>query len=343
MKTKNLFCLKNFGIILINLILFCHSVRAQNKIGVLVLAHGGNESWNQTVNETVEPLKKNFELEVTFGMADPNTMQTAINNLETKRVDKIVIVPLFISSFSPILRQNEYLLGLRKELADEPMIMDHSSENPSLREMNHAQMDHSMSGMHGNNSDDPSDNHAWHSNHNMNHGNQQVELHPLHFKSKIVLTQALDDNPLVVEIITERIKELSKSPQDETIILVAHGPNDENDNKNWIKTMENISDKLREEFKGEKRFRNIFCTTVRDDAQKDIYEIAKENLRSIVRQASKDGKVIVVPLLLSQGGIEEGIVKRLEGLEYVWNGKTLLPDTNITKFIRLSVEKAITE
>lgn len=345
MKTINI-----FSTVLISFILLgSHfiALNAQNKIGVLVLAHGGNENWNKTVNETVEPLKKNFEVEVAFGMADPKTMQAGIDNLENKGVDKIVIVPLFISSFSPIIRQNEYLLGLRKELADEPMIMEHSSGNPysgksgqALRETNNLQMNNSNSGMHGNNSADSSDNHTEHSNHSMNHGNHKVELHPLHFKSKIVLTKALDDNLLVTEIIADRIKELSKSPQDETVILVAHGPNDENDNKNWVNTMENIAGKLREKFSRENEFRNIFCTTVRDDAPKEIYEMAKENLRSLVRQASKDGSVIVIPLLLSGGGVEKGIVKRLVGLNYVWNGRTLLPDTKITEFIKQSVENS---
>ncbi len=340
MKTQNFLRLKNGGqviIILINLIIFSYSVKAQNKIGVLVLAHGGNEKWNQTVNETVEPLKKNFEVEVAFGMADPNTMQTGINNLESRGVDKIIVVPLLISSFSPIIRQNEYLLGLRKEPAGGLTIMEPSAGN-------HSQTNNSLSGMNQNSSHNPAGNHTDYAQYNnMNNIGQNVESKPLNFKSKIFFAGALDDHPLVTEIIAGRIKELSRSPKNETVILVAHGPNDENDNKNWVKTMENISDQLRKEFEGEKSFRNIFCTTVRDDAPKEIYETAKENLRSLVRQASKDGKVIVIPLLLSQGGIEEGIVKRLEGLNYIWNGKTLLPDTNITKFIRLSVEKAMTE
>lgn len=325
MKTKNIFTALLLTLFLLN---FFHlTIFAQNKIGVLVLAHGGNENWNKTINKTIEPLKKNYAVEVAFGMADPNTMQAGIDKLESKGVDKIVVVPLFISSFSPIIRQTEYLLGLRKELADEPMIMDHSS-------MNHSNIHNSE-----NTSEGTNETHAEHNtNHTIHHQNQKTELQPLNFKAKIFLTKALDDHPLVTKIIVDRIKELSKSPKNETVILVAHGPNDENDNKNWVKAMENIAGHLREQFNGEAGFRNIFCFTVRDDAPKEIYETAKENLRSLVRQASKDGKVIVVPLLLAKGGVEKGIVKRLEGLNYEWNGKTLLPDSNITKFIEQSVE-----
>ncbi|MFO7444723.1 MAG: CbiX/SirB N-terminal domain-containing protein [Ignavibacteriaceae bacterium] len=282
----------------------------QDKVGLLILAHGGHSSWDETVTQAVKPLKEKYAVEIAFGMADPKTMQAGINKLEAQGVNTIVVTQLFISSYSPIIRQNEYLLGLRDELADEPMIMDHSGFS------------------HGNNHADMQN-------------TPNVELKPLNIKSKILLTEPLNDHPLVVEILSERVKELSKSPVKETVILVAHGPNDEEDNRMWVSTLDNIADKLRAKYTGTNSFKNIFCMTVRDDAAKEIYEAAKENLRNIVRQASKDGKAIVVPVLLSQGGIEKGIVKRLEGLEYEWSGKTLLPHENITKFIETSVEGAL--
>ena len=49
----------------------------------------------------------------------------------------------------------------------------------------------------------------------------------------------------------------------------------------------------------------------------------------------------MIPLLLSKGGVEQGLVKRLEGLNYKWNGKTLLPDPKIAQFIESSVNEAL--
>ena len=283
------------------------TINAQDKTGILILAHGGSENWNKTVDEAIEPLRKDCEVEIALGMAVPSAMQEGINNLENKGVNKIVVVQLFISSYSPIIRQNEYLLGLRNELADEPMLMDHSSTG--------------------------------HENHSsMSHNNDETELKQLNHKSKIYLAEPLNDHSLIADILFERISELSNTPENETVILVAHGPNDEEDNRMWVKTLDSLADQIRDK---NKNYKNIFCMTVRDDAPKEIYEIAKENLRNIVNQASKDGKAIVVPVLLSQGGIEKGIVKRLEGLNYEWSGKTLLPHTNITEFIRKSLESAL--
>ncbi len=169
-----------------------------------------------------------------------------------------------------------------------------------------------------------------------------MTLKPLNYKSEIILTKPLDDHSLVAEIIFDRISELSVNPKNETILIVAHGPNKEQDNKNWIKTIDSLVNQIRtiQLNKGEK-FKQLFGLTVRDDANHAIYEQAKEQFRTLVSQSGKDGDVIVIPLLLSQGGVEARYVKRLEGLNYKWSGKTLLPHPNITKFIQASVENAL--
>ena len=100
---------------------------AQTKAGVLVMAHGGSPTWEASVKTAVAPIKLKYPTEIAWGMADPMTMQEGINNLEKLGVTTIVVVPLFVSSHSPIPRQTEYLLGIRKQLADAPLIMSHSA------------------------------------------------------------------------------------------------------------------------------------------------------------------------------------------------------------------------
>jgi len=330
-KTSLRFC-----IIVALFSLFAGSILAFTKIertGVLVLAHGGNKNWDDTVNAATALVRKQYPVEVAFGMASPKSMQRGVDRLESQGVTKIVVVQLFISSHSPIVRQNEYLLGVRAKLADAPMLMDHSKMMRTARsmkadntKMSHSKMERvkkkktrSMSGM-----------------------KEKAMLHQLRIKAKIVLTKPLDDHPLVVKTISDYVAELSKNPNNETIVLVAHGPNAEKDNKNWIETMNSIIEQMRtaQNAKG-KKFKQIFSLTVRDDAPKPIYEQAKAHLRSLVYQAGKDGDVIVIPLLLARGGVEARFVKRLHGLDYKWSGKTLLPNVNISKFIQTSVKNAV--
>jgi sirohydrochlorin cobaltochelatase len=316
------------GIVVIN---FSFTTKTE-KVGVLILAHGGkHSSWDEAVKNATETLKKDYIIEVAFGMANPTSMQAGIDKLENQGVTKIVVVPLFISSYSPIIRQNEYLLGLRDTLADPPMLMmHHGSGNMAMKEKD---KHNSMNSMNSMEKDNP---------HSMSKPKKKMELKPLIFKSKIILTKPLDAHSLVAEIIFDRISELSTNPTNETILIVAHGPNDEKDNKNWIKTIDSLADQIRtiQSEKGSK-FKQIFGLTVRDDANPAVYEQAKEQLRTLVSQSGKDGEVIVIPLLLSQGGVEARYVKRLEGLKYKWSGKTLLPHPNITKFIQVSVENVL--
>ncbi len=313
------------------LVLNISFVSSSEKIGVLILAHGGkHSSWDATVKSATKELEKEYLVEVAFGMANPVTMQEAINKLEQRGVTKIVVVPLFISSYSPIIRQNEYLLGFREKLADPPMMMHHGSGHTYVKKGNHSNHDAH-----------PVSNHKTVS-HNRNNKKEKRELKQLQFTAKIYLTDPLDSHPVVANIIYERILELSKKPLQETILIVAHGPNDEEDNKMWVKTIDKIADQIRalQKEKGE-NFKQIFGLTIRDDANKEIYEQAKEHLRSLVYQSGKNGDVIVIPLLLAQGGVEDKFVKRLEGLDYKWSGKTLLPHPYITDFIKQSVKEAL--
>lgn len=296
-------------------------------IGVLVLAHGGSAAWNQHVEDAVAPIRSEYPVEVAYGMALPRTIQEGIDKLEKKGVTKIVVVPLFISSHSFIIRQTEYLLKKRDELADPPMVMDHSAGHGAGA---HGTNGHGA-GHHGPQMSEDGSKHA-----------EKETLEQLRFNAEIILTGALDDHPIVADILYSRIMELSHMPANEAVIIVGHGPNPEDDNRKWVEEMESLADQIRAKQKGEnKASRLIFTTTVRDDADKAIYEQAKENLRNLVKQAGKHGDVLVVPLLLSQGGVEKGIVKRLEGLEYHWSGKTLLPDPKITEFVKVSVEEAL--
>jgi sirohydrochlorin ferrochelatase len=313
---------------LISLFLVATSVAAApaEKVGVLVLAHGGSDTWNQWVVDATKGIAQKYPVEIAFGMALPRTIQEGINKLEAKGVNKIVVVPLFISSHSFIIRQTEYLLKKRDVLAEPAVVMDHA---PGAQHGAPAAGNgHGAAGGHGGGHGD--------------HGGGEPVLEQLNFKSEIVMTRALDDNPVVADILYDRIKELSTNPARETVIIVGHGPNPEEDNRNWVAAMESLAAQILEkQQKAGNPSRQIFSVTVRDDADKAIYEQAKENLRGIVRQAGKQGEVIVVPLLLSKGGVEQGIVKRLEGLTYKWSGRTLLPDPRFEQFITSSVNGAI--
>lgn len=293
------------------------TTQKNNDYGVLVLAHGSrDDAWDNSIHEVIKSVEESYPTQVAFGMANPTTMQPAIDSLEQSGVKKIVVVQLFVSSHSPIIRQNEYLLGIRDSLADAPMLMMHHMM-PSKDESNDMGAE-------------------------MSHSKEDKKLNQLDINADIILTDPLDDHELVAGILMDRINALSKNPAKETILIVAHGPNSEQDNQNWVKSMESLAQQIDATASEEnKSFKNIDYFTVRDDANPEIYEQAKEHFRNAVIEANKDGEAIVIPLLMAQGGVEARYVKRLEGLSYVWSGETLLPHANMAKFVESAVEKAV--
>lgn len=301
------------------LLLFCFSTVNAQDTGVLIMAHGGSEEWNQHVKDAADQLEQKYPVEFAWGMANYVTLQQGIDRLEEKGVTEIIAVPLFISSHSPIIRQNEYLFGMRDSLADRAMPLMHHTEE--YVEMTGAEVD-SSDYMHG--------------------MLMPPNLQQLDIKAEVTMTAALDDHDAVAQILHDRVAALSEDPANETVILAAHGPSRESDNRKWIENMESLSRKIQhvQQKKGQ-GFKQIFALTVRDDARDVIFNQAKENFRALVRQSNQFGDVIVVPLFLSSGGREQAVAERLEGLDFKWSGQTLLPDKKISNFLLNSVEKAL--
>lgn len=289
-------------------------------IGILIMAHGGGTTWNNLVKEAAQPLTNNYPVEFAWGMANFVSLQKAVKNLEAQNINRIIVVPLFISKHSPIIRQAEFLMGLRDELADQPMPVMHYSDE--FVEMTGVEINDS------------------HLMHNMLF---PPTLNPIKLKTPVQFTEALDDHPVVADILHDRILSLSESPANETIILAAHGPNGEEDNTGWVQSLESLSAQVQEKQKenGEKQFRHIISLTVRDDAPEAIHEQAKQHLRASVRQGNISGETIVIPVFLSPGGREKSIAQRLEGLNFKWNGETLLPDGRLSDFLMNSVSEVL--
>ena len=67
-------------------------------------------------------------------------------------------------------------------------------------------------------------------------------------------------------------------------------------------------------------------------APKAIKNIAQQQFRQMVAAGAKNGEVIVIPVLLSSGGIEKEVEEDLAGLKYRFS-KALLPHTNVQRWV----------
>ncbi len=274
--------------------------------GILLLAHGGKENWNEEVKKIAAAVDRVMPVEVAFGMATKRNIQDAADRLVKRGVTEIVAVPLFVSSHSSVITSTEYLLGLRK---DAPAAL------ASFAKMDHGYGGHD-SHLAADKSFDPTT--------------------PIKSSVGIRMLPALDRHPLVAEILMSRAAAISKDPANEVVVLVAHGPVEEEENNLWLGDMAALAKQMAAGHK----FKRIEYLTVRDDAPDPIRSNATAELRKVVETASAEGnRVLIVPLLLSYGGIEQGVRKRLEGLQYVIPEQGLLPDARLEKWVLSSVRE----
>ena len=261
------------------------SLRAE-EVGVLILAHGGSGRWNQAVQQTVAEAQLTYPTQITFGMGmhpqEVQDLQRAVQALEQQGVSRLVVVPLLISSASEVMRQFQYLLGLR------------------------------------------------------DHGPWEAQVKPIERHVPVVMTGPLDDDPVVAEVLLERASNLSQTPAEESIVLVAHGPNSDEDNLQWLAVMDRLARRVKELG----HFRAVIPVTMRDDAPKPVQEEATRRMRELIRLQSERGRTLVVPLLLANGGVETKIPERLEGLRYVYQGQALLPHPKLAQWIANRVRAA---
>lgn len=281
------------------LLLLAAPVRAQAPYGILLLAHGGDASWNQEVERLRARVNAKVPTETALGMADPKSLQSAVDRLEKRKVRRIVAVPLFVQSRSEVLDQTAYVLGL----SDTPS----EALRAGLERMAKAHGAHAAHGAHGAHG-------APAHGHSMEFSTVRVRA-----RAPLALARALDDHALVGRILAERARALSKDPARERVVLVAHGPVDETAVEAWRGSMRSLCGAL-------KGFRSCGFGLLRDDAAPDIRAAAVGELRALVAGAKEEkARALVLPVLIARGGIERKIVKDLAGLDYAWSGETLMP------------------
>jgi sirohydrochlorin ferrochelatase len=296
---------------------------ATAKTGVLLLAHGGSSSWNERVTALAGKVAEKMPIEVAFGMASRPAIQTAVDKLVAGGATEIVAVPLFVSDHSSVVTSTAYLLGQKQDMPEDLKMF--------------AKMDHSKHGAPAATPTAPAgtaapaaaDAHAGHAGHGAA-ATAPDNTARIDSPVPIRMTGALGRHPLVSGILATRAQSISKVPAEEAVILVAHGPVKDDENTRWVNDMLALAEGIH----GTAQFATVDALTVRDDAPKPIRDAATAELRALVeKRASEKKRVLLVPVLMSYGGIEKGIQKRLEGLEYAMPANGLMPDDRLVAWV----------
>lgn len=256
--------------------------------GVLLMAHGGIDSWEQEVAETMAPLQQEFPMEIAWGMADAASLQRGVDALEARGVERIGVVRLFVSGESWYERTQQ-ILGIA----------------PGAPERE----------------DVPADAHAGH--HGMSMAFWQLDTNAVFAMSR----QGLSEAPEMGDVLVKRVHALSRDPAREDLLILAHGPADDAENRRWLADIDARADAVRAAVP----LRRVKVMTLREDWPDKREEAVGEIRGFVERAAAENGVAIVIPFRVQGFGPYEEV---LEGLDYVSDGVGLVPHPDVTAWVR---------
>ncbi len=260
------------------------------------MAHGGREAWNTGVLESVAPLRRFYNLEVAFGMADAVSLQQAVDRLETRGAQRIAVVRLFISGDSWRERTRQ-ILGLEEGAPEKP---DNALEQADDRERPHMAF--------------------W-----------TLDSDARFFMSEQGLAQADE----MADVLLTRARQVSDNPQQEDILILAHGPGDDAENQRWLRYMDARAEPLRQD-----GFQRVETATLREDWP-EKREAARQRIRDFVRGSNEAGRTpIILPYRVHGFGPYHEV---LEELDYVANENGLIPHPAVTRWIVRQVHLMLPE
>jgi sirohydrochlorin cobaltochelatase len=272
--------------------------------GILVMAHGGGPEWNRTVLDAVAPLRGKYPVEVAFGMADACSLQESVRKLEAQQVREIGVVRLFVSGES-WYEETEKILALAP-----------GAPAPAAGACAAGDTGH--------------EGHEGHAGHGGHHG---MAFFRVDSQAAFALSaEGLSDAPETGPILADRARTLSRMPEKEDVLILAHGPGDDAENQRWLAAI----DARAAEVRASLPFHRVEVMTLREDWP-DKRKNAEKRVVDFVARAQAEGRqAIVIPFRLSGCGPYAEV---LAGQEYVADRRGLLPHVNITSWIGRQAEE----
>lgn len=278
--------------------------------GVLVLAYGVGGSWRKDLAALRAQLKGHAleSVERVEGSPDGVGVQRALDKLQSRRVGKIVAVPLATISGSPSIDEARYLFGIREEpVADRPDARQKEMEAPRAA------------------------------------GKRALVLPPdgrrlkrLTSRVPLVLAATIDRSPVLAEILADRAKALTRDPARDSVVLVGVGPRSDAALASWKASASAVAEQVRR--KG--GFRKAAAVAVRGGVRAGQRDKDREELRATFRALASEGRVVAVPLAPDASLVERLLKRDLGNAAYRWDGKGLLGDRRLLDWIASAAEAA---
>ena len=252
------------------------------KLGALVMAHGGDQDWNHSVEAAIQLLDEEIPVALAYGMANPSSLSAGLTSLLNEGATHVAVVRLFLSGDS-FLEQTEFLLGLSNIPPEFWVLMGPGARDPEARQQIKS--------------------------------TQLIATHPY----------GLIESKFAGTIMRERAASLSSSPSEESVLIIAHGMGDEDDNEKLLRSMRHAAERVAQD-----GYADVQIATLREDWAPKRIEAEQEIRRYVSEQNESGRRVLALPMRLSGFGPYREVLK---GLNYS-EGLALLPHKDIASWIQ---------
>ncbi|MDQ0195751.1 sirohydrochlorin chelatase [Paenibacillus wynnii] len=157
---------------------------------------------------------------------------------------------------------------------------------------------------------------------------RETDLELFTVQARIHYGYPVDDDPDIAIMVWDKLRDVSKDPAKETILLIGHGSVHDGFRQRWQEGITSLAKRVRE---------------VSGVAAADYALLNPDNVRSKVEYWREQGHdVLVAPLFLSEGYFTKVVIpEKLEGLTYRYSGRTLLPHPLFPHWIERQVERLL--
>lgn len=272
--------------------------------GILVLAHGtmnmrSTSGWEDNILAAIKNVRSAIDvpIEVSFGMWNTENNQSAIDKLD--------------STLKETNDELKRLIVVPIFVSDYSLVIEAQKYIFNLRESNPLRF--------------------------------EPDLQRVNYQGEVNLLSALNYDSVISSILKDRVVNLidkaktdgySEEPSSMELIIPMHGPYGDYDNHQWMISGHKYAADLKDIGLREIHIISLRDDIVKDDSKGNIWERSRVFMRYMVEEASRSGRAaLILPLLISNGGIEGGIKERLAGLNYVWLGEMLFPDQRLETYL----------
>jgi len=166
-----------------------------------------------------------------------------------------------------------------------------------------------------------------------------LEVPRVESAASFMMADHLEDHPLVTEMLLDHTNEHSKNPENEVVIIVAHGPEEIDDNIPDLEILQVHVDRI----KAQTDYADVKVINLQDDAYPPIRKSNVKKLRRWVTAAQRRGQDVIVTVAATASfGFQQHVVEDLRGLEYAFADKGFNEHPNYPLWVASTVEERLT-